>query len=109
MMPQHRLVLERATPGAENDRGAAEQTWATAVEFWGWVQPMSIRELGDLTQAGAVVSDHKIYTHQDGIEEADRIRHEPADGRIYQIDRVVPQAGLQPFYRIDVHLVEAAT
>jgi SPP1 family predicted phage head-tail adaptor len=101
----HRLVIERATAGADNDHGLPAQTWSTLSTVWGWVQPKRAEEMAQPTQAGPVSSDHSIYLWPTDVREADRVRFATDDGRRYQVDAVWDEAGIEHHLKLDAHMV----
>ncbi len=71
----------------------------------GLVQPKSVREVAQLNQAGAVVSDHTIYLYPTDLREADRIRFDPDDGRRYEVRGVRDAAGIGHHLEVDAEMV----
>ena len=103
----HKLAVERATSGALDGYGQPSRTYATLATFRGRIEPKSAREVGLLSQAGAVVSDHTLYTRPRDIRESDRIRFDPADGRLFEITGIRDTAGSGHHLSVDLQLVEA--
>jgi hypothetical protein len=100
------LVIERVTNGTEDAYGMPAQTWAAYGDpVRGSVQPKSARELAQLSQGGPIASDHTIYVLPTDVQEADRIRFDPDDGRLYQVDGVRDAAGVGHHLEIDAHMV----
>jgi head-tail adaptor len=103
----HNLVIERSTAGAEDlDTGHPTYSYATLSAVSGLVQPKSVREVAQLHQAGAVVSDHTIYLLPTAVSEGDRIRFDPDDGRRYEIRGVRDAAGIGHHLEIDARMVQ---
>ena len=104
---RHRLVIERVTNGAVDDRNMPAQTWATLAEVPGLVQPKSAKELAQLSQGGPVSSDHTIFLMPTDLRESDRIRFDPDDGRRYEVVGVRDAAGWGHHLEVDATMVEA--
>lgn len=103
----HALAVERATSGADDEYGQPTRTYATLDTFRGRVEPKSAREVGLLSQAGAVVSDHTLYTRPRDIRESDRISFNPDDGRNYEITGIRDPAGAGHHLTVDLTLIKA--
>jgi hypothetical protein len=104
----HRILIERATAGAEDERGMPGQTWATLADgIPAFVQPLQSEELAQLSQGGPVASDHAIYLLPTDLRESDRIRFDPSDGRVFQVDGIRDEAGLGHHLKVMAHMVEA--
>jgi len=101
----HAIVIERASDGADDDRGVPVQTWATLDTVDAWVQPKSARELAQLSQAGPVTSTHNVYLEPTDVTEADRFTH---DGDTYQITGIRDEAGVGHHLKLECRLVEDA-
>jgi hypothetical protein len=100
------VVIERVTNGAEDDYGMPAQTWAAYGDpVAASVQPIDVTELPQLSQGGPVASDHVIFMLPPGPHEGDRIRFEPDDGRMYQVDGVRDAAGVGHHLEVDAHMV----
>ena len=102
----HRLAVERATSGALDAYGQPTRTFATLDTFRGKLEPKSAREVAALHGAGAVVSDHTLRTRPRDLRESDRIRFEPADGRLFEITGV-RLIGARHHLTVDLTLLEA--
>jgi SPP1 family predicted phage head-tail adaptor len=102
---RHSLVIERATDGAVDDYNMPAQTWATLETVRGLVMPKTAEEVAQLSQGGPVASDHTIFLYPTDVQEADRIRFDPDDGRTYQIDAVRDAAGQGHHLELDAHVV----
>jgi head-tail adaptor len=102
----HTLAIERSTPGSEDDYGQPSQTYAVLATVQGLVQPKSYREVALTSQGGAVVSDHTIYLRPTDLQEADRIRFEPDDGRRFEVYGVRDAAGLGHHLEVDARMVQ---
>jgi len=103
----HRLAIERSTTGAVDDYNQPGQTWAAIATVRGLMQPKSVREVAQLNEAGAVVTDHTAFLLPTDLREADRIRFDPDDGRRYQITGVRNAAGIGHHLEVDCRLVVA--
>ncbi|MFZ0324731.1 MAG: head-tail adaptor protein [Actinomycetes bacterium] len=103
----HQLVIERATDGALDAYGQPARTYATLATVRGLVQPKTAQEVALTNQAGAVISTHTIYLLPTDVTAADRIRFEPDDGRLFQLDGVRDVAGLGIHLELDARLVGA--
>ena len=103
----HRLAIERATSGAPDEYGQPARTYATLATFRGRIEPKSAREVAQLSGAGAVVSDHVLRTRPRDLRESDRIRFDPADGRLYEITGIRDMAGAGHHLTVDLTLVKA--
>jgi head-tail adaptor len=101
----HTLVIERASEGAADDRGVPAQSWATLATVSGRIEPKTVREAMQLSQAGPVVSTHTAYLLPTDIAEGDRIA---SGGSTYQIDGIRDPDGLGIITVVDAHLVEYA-
>jgi head-tail adaptor len=101
----HVVTIERATEGSIDDRGVPAQTWATLATVDAWVQPKSVREVAQLSQAGPVVSTHSVYLWPTDVTESDRLVY---GGATYQVDGIHDEAGIGHHYRVDAHLVEVS-
>ncbi len=103
----HKLAVERAASGAPDEYGQPSRTYATLATFRGRIEPKSSREVAALSEAGAVVSDHTLRTRPRDHREADRIRFEPADGRLFEIMGIRDMAGAGHHLTVDLTLVKA--
>lgn len=102
----HALVIERATSGAEDpETGQPALTYATLAAVSGLIQPKNVREASMQSQAGAVVSTHTVYLRPTDLQERDRIRFEPDDGRRFEITGVRDAAGLSHHLEVDARVV----
>lgn len=106
---RHVLVIERAITGVDNDHGMPTQTWTDVAQVRGRVQPKTVEEVAQLSQGGPVASTHTVFLLPTDVREADRIRYEPSDGRVYQIDGIDDAAGQAHHYELHVHRVSAGT
>lgn len=107
MILPNRIQIERSTAGTEDAYGMPAQTWATLkAGIPASVQPLSSRELADLSQGGPVASDHAIYLLPTDLKAADRIRMDPDDGRVYQVDGIRDEAGIGHHLKVMAHLVQ---
>lgn len=98
----HTLVIQRASAGAEDDRGVPAQTWPTLATVAGRVAVKDVEEVAELSQSGPVASTHTIFMLPRDITAADRISY---GGGIYQVDGIRDPDGLGIIYAIDAHLV----
>lgn len=81
-----RVVIERVTPGAEDEWGNPALEWATLATVDGSVQPKSATEVALQSQGGAEITTHVIYLLPTDITGADRVRLEAdAEGPYYQL------------------------
>ena len=103
----HRLAVERATSGTLDAYGQPARTYATLATFRGRIEPKSAREVAALSGAGAVVSDHTLYARPRDLRESDRIRFEPADGRLFEITGIRDSAGAGHHLTVDLTLIRA--
>ena len=103
----HKLAVERATSGALDEYGQPSRTYATLATFRGRIEPKSAREVAALSQGGAVVSDHTLRTRPRDLRESDRIRFDPADGRLFEITGIRDMAGARHHLTVDLTLVKA--
>lgn len=103
----HSLAVERATSGALDGYGQPARTYATLATFRGRIEPKSAREMAQVNQAGAVVSDHALRTRPRDLRAADRIRFEPTDGRLFEITGIRDIAGAGHHLTVDLVLIEA--
>lgn len=71
----------------------------------GTIQPMAVREVALLSDAGVAVSDHTVFMAPTDVREADVIRTEPDDGRRYQVRGVRDAAGRGHHLEVDVAMV----
>ena len=102
----HTVTVQRATDGANDDRGVAVQTWADLADVPAFVQPKSTRELMQLSQSGPVTSMHAAYLPPStDVTEADRL---VLGSDTYQITGIRDEAGLQHHLKVDLRLVEDA-
>ena len=72
----HRLTIARAATGGFDDYGQPIWTWSDLTTAIGSIHPKSDREVAALTDAGVVVSDHRIILFPTDVREADRITHD---------------------------------
>jgi hypothetical protein len=98
----HTLVIERATPGPEDDYGHASRTYSALATVPGLVQPKAYREVALTSQGGAVISTHTIFMRPTDLQEADRILY---GGHLYEITGVRDAAGLGHHYEVDAKLI----
>lgn len=103
----HTLAVERPTSGSLDGYGQPARTYATFTTFRGRLEPKSAREIAALHGAGAVVSDHTLRTLPRDLRESDRIRFDPADGRLYEITGIRDPAGAGHHLTVDLKLIEA--
>ena len=92
---RHALVIERPFVTLDgggdpvlDDYGQPVREFEVLADVRGLVQPMSnrgAREVALISQAGAAISDHTIFLSPTDLTTADRIRHEPDDGRRYEV------------------------
>lgn len=99
----HTLVIQRSTNGTEDAYGMPAQTWAELATVHASVQPKSVREMAQLSQAGPVTSDLTIYLLPTAIREGDRLVS--TSGAVYQVDGVRDAAGAGHHYEVDAHQV----
>lgn len=103
----HKLAVERATSGPPAEYGQPTRTYATLATFRGRIEPKSAREVAQLSGAGAVVSDHTLRTRPRDLRESDRIRFDPADGRLFEITGIRDPAGSGHHLTVDLTLIKA--
>ena len=103
----HRLAVERATPGGEIAYGQPSRTYATLATFRGRIEPKSASEVAALSGAGAVISDSTLYARPRDLRESDRIRFDPADGRLFEITGIRDMAGAGHHLTVDLTLIKA--
>ena len=103
----HTLAIERATSGASDEYGQPSRTYATLATFRGRIEPKSAREVAALSGAGAVVSDHTLYTRPRDLRESDRIRFDPADGQLFEITGIRDMTGAGHHLTVDLTLIKA--
>jgi hypothetical protein len=119
----HRLAAERSAqsvvpvhdpPGATDgdliydEYGQPVVAYTTLATFRGRLTPKSVREVAQLSQAGAVVGDWTLYTRPRDLREADRIRLDPDDGRRFEIVGIRSINARGPHHlEADLRLVEA--
>ena len=103
----HTLAIERATSGASDEYGQPSRTYATLATFRGRIEPKSAREVAQLNQAGAVISDHTLYARPRDLRESDRIRFDPADGRLFEITGIRDMAGAGHHLTVDLAVIKA--
>jgi len=98
----HSVTVERSGDGSLDERGNPTQTWSTYVETKASIQPKTVDELAQLSQAGPVRGDWTIYMYPAGVIEADRI----VDGsRVFEVMGVRDAAGVGHHDEIDAQLV----
>lgn len=98
----HVVTIERATPGAKDERGEPAQTWSTLATVRASVQPLSDADLMQLGQGGPVESTWKVYIEPTDVTDADRLRE---GSRTLQIDSKSDQGGAGHHIRLDCHEV----
>ena len=103
----HKLAVERATSGVPDEYGQPSRTYATLATFRGRIEPKSAREVAAISGAGAVVSDHILYARPRDLRESDRVRFDPADGRLYEITGIRDMAGARHHLTVDLTLIKA--
>lgn len=87
----HDLVIERAQPVLSGGLPTFDsynqpvREYVTLARVRGLVQPLSAAEVAAFHQAGADVSDHRIFILPTDIVAADRIRFYEDDGNRYEI------------------------
>jgi head-tail adaptor len=86
--------------------GNAAQTWADHLTVQGSNQPLTVQEVGQLSQGGPVAASHRIFVPgTPDIAESDRI----IDGaRTFQVDGVADAAGAGHHLEILAHVVTDA-
>jgi head-tail adaptor len=102
---RHPLAIERATAGAVDDYNQPSVSWSVLASVRGLVQPKSAREIVQQNDAGAVASTHTIYLPRTDVTAADRIRFDPDDGRLFELDAVNDAAGQGHHLEVDARLV----
>jgi hypothetical protein len=75
--------------------------------FYGLIQPLSARELGLVSQAGASVSDHTLFCRPLDIRGGDYVRFEPDDGRRYDVITVPDVGGQADHLECGLRMVQA--
>ena len=103
----HTLAVERATAGAPDAYGQPVRTYALLATFRGRIEPKSAREAAATSGAGAVISDHTLRARPRDLRASDRIRFEPADGRLFEVTGIRDPAGAGHHLTVDLTLVEA--
>lgn len=98
----HAVVIERSTDGDRDERGVPAQTWATLTTVHASVQPLTARDLEQLTQGGPVAATHKAYLLPTDITQADRLRE---GSRVLEIDEVLDEAGAGHHLKLLLHEV----
>lgn len=105
--PFHSIVIQRPAEGTADERGVAAQTWATHLTLLGSNQPLTAREVAQLSQGGPVSASHRIFFRgAPDIVESDRV----LDGtRTFQIDGITDPAGAGHHLEVLAHLVTDAS
>lgn len=112
----HRVSIVRHTDTlSEDDYGQPIRTTDTLASLVpAAIMPKSDRELANVSEAGAALSDHKIYMLPRDITTADRIVHEAGvcpmvvdlpDG-VYEITGVPSASGAGHHLEIDAHRID---
>lgn len=93
-MLRHRIAIERSVETGTDDYNQPVLAWdAIATDVPALVQPMDLREREQVNQAGAVVSDHKVFLFAQDIRSSDRVRFDPDDGRRFEVTEVPDAMG----------------
>lgn len=66
----------------------------TVVTVAGQIQPLSMREVAALTDAGAQIGDYKAFTLPADIRASDRIRDAALPAVVYEIRGLIDAAGI---------------
>ena len=107
----HRLSVERAASGAEDDYGQPAQTWSSVGSTPAYVVEKSAREVALLSQGGAVIGTLTIgMPIGTDVTEADRLHHDPTACSVavndladvlYELTAVRDASGAGIFLRCD--------
>lgn len=99
----HSLTIERSTDGARDERGVPVQTWASIATVMASVQPLTDKDLMQLSQGGPTAATLKVYLlGTPDVTEADRL----IEGtQVLQIDGKFDQAGAGHHLRLNCHEV----
>lgn len=92
-----------------DDYGQPVEGEPTVTEVRGLIQPKSAREIALISQAGAQLSDHRVFLLPDApVENASYIRYEPDDGDRYEITGIrYFNFGRTPHLEIDARRVRS--
>jgi head-tail adaptor len=104
----HRLLIQRATSGAEDSYGQPSRTWSTLATVDGLVAVKSAREVALLSQGGAEVSDFTIFVLPTDVTAADRVRLVPFDGRVFEITGIRDPAPTGHHLELDARAISPA-
>lgn len=106
MKLNHSIAIQRSTEGTVDERGVPAQTWATLSTVKASVQPKTVREMAQLSQAGPVAAEYTIYAlGAPDIHESDRITE---GTRLFEVIGVRDAAGAGHHVEVDAHLVTEA-
>lgn len=120
----HTLVIERpyGSDGIDvgsdidlDDYGQPVRVYSAApdaTEVQGLIQPKSAREIALISQAGAALSDHTIFTQRIDLLTSDRIRDitDASNGPTYEIVGIRDfNFGGTPHYEVDAKKITSAS
>lgn len=69
------------------------------------IEPKDAKEIALLQQGGAVVSTHTIFMLPTDLSEADQLVPQPADGRLFEVQRIDDGGGAGHHLEVDARLV----
>lgn len=84
----------------EDDWGQTQRDWSDVATVRAWVQPVTPQEMREASNAGAVVSTHKIFTEAVDLRQSDRIAHAGVE---YEVDSVHNPANKDHHLEVMVH------
>ena len=107
---RHTLTVERPTNAGDDDYGLPTRVYEPVATVRGLVQPVpgprQYEEVREVSEAGAVVSDHVIFLPAGtDVTEADRLAL--ADGRRYEISSVRDAGGQDHHLELWAHLLRS--
>lgn len=106
---RHRVAIARRTDAGAptyDELGHPVTTLETMATVPCRIQPLNTKEIALLSQAGAVVGDHRIYmVAGTDVNEGDQLVAQPADGRTFEVTKIDDMGGEGRFLELAATLV----
>jgi len=104
----HRVVvISREGTGEFNDYNQEVMAESAGDVLAARVTPKGGEEMAQFNQAGAIVTDHTMRVGPTSISGGDVVRHDPDDGRRYEVVGVRDAAGMGHHLIVDLRMVSA--
>lgn len=103
MMFRHTVQIQRATPGAVDDYNQPTRTYATLATVQALIQPKSGQELAQLSEAGPVRGQYRVFMAPTDVHEGDRLVH---GSDVYELTFVADAGGAGHHLECDAERIE---